>query len=64
MSGVRSPARYVSQIMTHIALLWVIHMLTVAAGGTAGRLDALQRMMLRILPRCTCYLFSSCSRNI
>jgi hypothetical protein len=34
------------QIMTHIALIWAIHMLKVAAGGTASPLDTLQALML------------------
>jgi hypothetical protein len=41
--------------MTHIALLWAIHMQTVAAGGTASPLDALQALMLKGLRCCGCY---------
>jgi hypothetical protein len=52
------------QIMTHLALPGAIHMLEVAAGGTASLLEALQWLMLNVLRSFDCYLFSSFSRSI
>jgi hypothetical protein len=50
--------------MTHIPLHWAIHMLRVAADATAGPLDTLHELMVKVVRCCIRYLFSSCSRNI
>jgi hypothetical protein len=55
-------APFLGQIMTHLALLWVIHMLKVAAGGNASPLNALQVLIAKGSRCYSCYLFSSCLR--
>ncbi len=59
MRGVRSSARYMGQIMTHIALLLAVQMLMVTVHCTASPLDALHALMVQGLRCCIRYLFSS-----